>query len=135
VARYPDLDALARLSKQDFSDIGSLDMISRRPKTRFEAGYPANGTPEWWALRKRYEELLFSKIRAERAASHMPCRVNEPEAEAAKWAALGNETADRDYQQFSNVPMDAPDYIGARRAARSPDWLQASAAKALGKVA
>ena len=129
-ARYPDLTELGRRSKEDYSGIGSLEMISRNPKTRFEGGYPASGSPEGWALRKRYEELLFAKIRAQRAKTSMPCKVNEPEADAAKWASVGNETADRDYQQFANVPMDAPDCRKNR-----PDWLQMQASKALGKVA
>ena len=122
---------MARHSREDFSTVASLDMISRKPKTRFEGGYPASGSPEWWALRKRYEELLFDSVRKLRASSCIPCKINHPEAEAARWAALGNEAADRDYQQFANVPLDAPDCRKGRRA----DWLQMQAANALGKVA
>ena len=130
MARYANVEGMARHSTADFSGIDSLEMISRKPKTRFEGGYPASGEAEWWALRRRYEQLLFAEIRKLRASSSIPCKVNEPEADAAKWSALGNETADRDYQQFANVPMDAPDCRKNR-----PDWLQMQASKALGRVA
>ena len=109
MARYPDLRELSRLSPRDFSEIESLEQISRRERAMFERGYPASATPEWWALRKRYEEILLGKIRKERKDSKSPSRVNEPEAEAAKWCALGNETAQRDYEDFARVDTSAPD--------------------------
>ena len=52
--RYPSLRDMARLATEDFSRIESLDQV--RPP------YPARGTPNWWALRLRYEELLNRKI-------------------------------------------------------------------------
>ena len=118
MARYPDMRELARLSPRDFSEVGSLEQISRREKAMFEKGYPASGTPEWWALRKRYEELLLGQIRKERNAGKFPSRVNNPEAEAAKWCALGNETAQKDYEDFAPVDTSAPD---VRR-----NWLDAA---------
>jgi len=110
---------MARHSREDFSTVGSLDMISRRPKTRFETGFPASGSPEWWALRKRYEELLFTEVRRLRASSCIPCKINHSEAEAARWAALGNEAADRDYQSFVKS-------IGPNTPPRRKDWLHAA---------
>jgi hypothetical protein len=109
VARYPDLRELSRKSQIDYSDITSLEQINRKEKGRFERGYPGAWTPEWCALRLRYEEILLGDIRKARKASKHVSTVNEPEAEAAKWAALGNETADRDYQQFAPVDTAAPD--------------------------
>jgi hypothetical protein len=109
VARYPDLRELSRLSPRDFSEVGSLEQISRREKAMFEKGYPASFSAEWCALRLRYEELLLGKIRKERNAGKFPSRVNNPEAEAAKWCALGNETAQKDYEDFAPVDTSAPD--------------------------
>jgi hypothetical protein len=109
VARYPDLRECSRLSTQKFGDITSLEQINRKPGSRFEKGYPGQGTPEWWALRMQYEEILLGNIRKDRKASNHVSTVNEPEAEAAKWAALGNETADRDYCDFARVDTTAPD--------------------------
>jgi hypothetical protein len=91
---------MARFATENYAKFDSLESI--RPP------YPASGTPNWWALRKRYEELLLGRIRKERNASAFKGRMNEPEAEAAKWAAIGNETADRDYQQFAPVDTSAP---------------------------
>lgn len=101
MARYPDLRELSKFATENYAKFDSLESI--RPP------YPAHGTPNWWALRAKYEELLLGRIRKERKASNMPSNVNEPEATAAKWAALGNETADRDYQQFAPVDTSAPD--------------------------
>ena len=109
---YPHMHDLARLSREDYSDVHSLDSISRGPRTRFEGGYPAQGTPEWWALRQRYEELLMAKIRRDRAGS--PIRTQhdrDREYEAAKWASLGNEDADREYQSHAHQP-GRPDWLG-----------------------
>lgn len=101
MARYPDLRECAKFATESYERLDSLESI--RPP------YPANGTPNWWALRRKYEELLLGRIRKERNASAFKSRINEPEATAAKWAALGNETADRDYQQFAPVDTSAPD--------------------------
>ena len=113
MARYPDMVELSRLATENYDRIDSLESI--RPP------YPANGTPNWWALRRKYEELLLGRIRKERKASAFKSRINEPEATAAKWAALGNEVADRDYQLFAPVDTSAP-------AVRRKDWLDATAA-------
>ena len=101
MARYPSLREMAKFATESYAKHDSLETI--RPP------YPAHGTPNWWALRQRYEELLFARIRKDRNASAHKSTINEPEAEAAKWAALGNETADRDYCEFAKVDTMAPD--------------------------
>jgi hypothetical protein len=101
VARYPDLRECAKFATENYARLDSLESI--------KPPYPANGTPNWWALRKRYEELLLGRIRKDRGWSNHKSTINEPEAEAAKWAALGNETADRDYCDFARVDTAAPD--------------------------
>ena len=116
MANYPDMRELAKRSTEDYSTVTSLDQINRQPKSRFEKGYPGQGTPEWWALRLRYEELLNAKLRRERSQSSMKPSFNEAEAIAAKWAALGNETADKDYQSFVKV-------VGPNRPMKRRDWL------------
>lgn len=98
---YPDMRELARGATESYERIQSLDQI--------KPPYPAFGSPNWWALRLRYEQLLLAKIRRQRADSPLCCTVNEPEGHAAKWGALGNEHADHDYQLFANVPAEAPD--------------------------
>jgi len=103
----------AKFATENYDRIDSLESI--RPP------YPANGTPNWWALRRKYEELLLGRIRKERNASNFKGRMNEPEADAAKWAALGNEVANRDYQLFAPIDTSAP-------AVRRKDWLDATAA-------
>jgi hypothetical protein len=107
---------LARRSTEDYSTITSLDQINRQPKSRFERGYPGQGTAEWWALRLRYEDLLGAKLRRERSESKLQPTFNEAEAVAAKWSALGNETADRDYQSCVRV-------IGPNKPLKRRDWL------------
>jgi hypothetical protein len=101
VARYPDMREMARGATESYDRIDALDQI--------KPPYPAQGSPNWWALRMRYEQLLMAKIRRHRADNHLNLPLNAPEAEAAKWAALGNETADRDYHMFANVPANVPD--------------------------
>jgi hypothetical protein len=115
---YPNMRDLAAMATEDYSRIDSLEAI--------KPPFPAQGSPNWWALRLRYEELLFTKIRRQRSDSVIPVRVNTAEAEAAKWAALGNEQADKDYQSF--VPTAAA--VNKRRR----DWLDA-AAEAVKRVA
>ena len=100
MADYTDIRSMARLATEDYSSLDSLQQISRDRGSRFEKGYPAHGSPNWWALRIRYEQLLLGKVRKERAASKLRCDEKLDEWDAAKWAALGNEQADRDYQGF-----------------------------------
>jgi hypothetical protein len=120
VARYPDMKELGRFSAEDYSSITSLEQINRQPKSRFERGYPGQGSPEWWALREKYEAILVAKVRRERAESRMKFLHNDAEELAAKWAAMGNETADKDYQDFVRV-------LGPNAAPRKKDWLDATA--------
>lgn len=132
MADYQDMRTLARLSKVDFSDIDSLDAINRRKGSRFENGYPANGTPEWWALRYRYEQLLKASIRKLRSGTHIKAGdTPEDEADAAKWAALGNEQADADYRAF--VPSVYE--VTERQKRRCKGWLEAQAEAAVKKIA
>lgn len=95
---YADMRDMARLSKDAFSDITSLEQINRK-HPRFEKGYPGAGSPEWWALRLRYEGLLMAEIRKSRSGSLKTTPIDPARATAAKWAALGNEQADVDYQR------------------------------------
>jgi hypothetical protein len=92
---------MSKFATENYAKLDSLESI--------RAPYPAHGSPNWWALRQRYEELLFARIRKERNASNHKSTINEPEAEAAKWASLGNETAGRDYVDFAPVDTSAPD--------------------------
>jgi hypothetical protein len=92
---------MSKFATENYAKHDSLESI--RPP------YPAHGTPNWWALRQRYEDLLFARIRKDRNASNHKSTINQPEAEAAKWSALGNETADRDYVDFAPVDTSAPD--------------------------
>jgi hypothetical protein len=110
MADYPDLKECARFATEDYSRLDSLDQI--------KPPYPAQGTPNWWALRAKYEELLFVRIRKARSGGGIKNRVNNAEAEAAKWAALGNEQADKDYQSF--VPP-------ATEVVKRRGWLEAAA--------
>lgn len=90
---YLDMREMARGATETYRHIDSLEGI--RPP------YPARGTPNWWALRIRYEELLFSKIRRQRAESKLALPEKPDQANAAKWSALGNEAADADYQRLA----------------------------------
>lgn len=125
MADYPDMRELARHATEDYSRIDSLDQI--------KPPYPAQGTPNWWALRLRYEQLLMARIRRDRANSAIPCRVNEGEATAAKWAALGNEQADSDYQSY--VKPAAEIYARQRASRDRKDWLQGQVEAATRKIA
>ena len=111
MADYPDMRDLARHATEDYSRIDSLDQI--------KPPYPAQGTPNWWALRFRYEQLLTSRIRKDRANSVIPSRVNDREAVAAKWAALGNEQGDAEYQSFVRPASEIYEKQRNRR-----DWLE-----------
>lgn len=106
---FPDMRDMARLATEDFSRIESLEQI--------KPPYPGQGTPNWWALRLRYEEILTKRLRKDRNGEVSP---KSEEWECAKWAALGNEDADRRYQKF--VPT-AHEVLARQR----PDWLAASA--------
>lgn len=113
---FPNMREMARLATENYSRIDSLEQI--------RAPYPANGTPNWWALRLRYEELLLARIRKDRKGVKLP---NEDECESAKWAAIGNEEADRRYQSY--VPT--AEQVAKRT---RPNWIamQADIAKRLG---
>jgi hypothetical protein len=80
--RFPDMAAMARGATEDYSRIDSLAQI--RPP------FPAQGTPNWWALRKRLEELLARDQRRLGAKFTADARRR---SELAKWTALGNEDA------------------------------------------
>ena len=86
---YPDMRAMARLATEDYSRIDSLEKI--RPP------YPAHGSPNWWALRLRLEELLAEKHRRAWKNALIATRMNVAEAQAAKWSALGNEYGEQVY--------------------------------------
>jgi hypothetical protein len=89
---FPDMATMARLSSKDYSHIESLEQI--RPP------YPAYHSPEWWALRKRYDELMRQRVR--RLRSELPTSsrpVDEVRAHRAAWTALGNEAAKIAYER------------------------------------
>jgi hypothetical protein len=67
--RFPDMAAMARGATEDYSRIDS---------------------PNWWALRKRLEELLARDQRRLGAKFTADARRR---SELAKWTALGNEDA------------------------------------------
>jgi hypothetical protein len=90
--KYQDIAELAASATEKFLHLESLKDI--------RAPYPAHGSPNWWSLRKRYEDLLFAEVRRQRSGKGIKNSINEAEAHAAKWAALGNERADMDYQAF-----------------------------------
>ena len=93
MADYPDMRDLARHATEDYSRVESIEA--------FRPPYPGQGTPNWWAMRLRYEQLLMAKIRKSRAGTQIKSKpINEAELDAAKWAALGNEQANADYQGF-----------------------------------
>lgn len=106
---FPNLRDMARLATEDYSKFDSLDQI--------KPPYPASGTPNWWALRLRYEQLLLGRIRKDRKGADIP---NADECNCAKWAALGNEEADEKYKAY--VPTAAE--VAARV---KPDWLSITA--------
>lgn len=57
---YRDIDSLGNIRQPSVEE--------RRLKScRFPDGFPARGTPNWWALRRRYEELLARDQRRARA--------------------------------------------------------------------
>jgi len=102
VADYPSLAEMSRLATEDYSKIDSIDQI--RPP------YPAHGTPNWWALRRRYEQLLLARVRRERKDAPLagPTALakvvgadfdQDRHCRAATWASLGNERAVVDYQR------------------------------------
>lgn len=96
--RYPDMRDMARLATEDYSRIDSIEAINSR-----DLKYPAYGTPNWWALRARYETLLAARLRNERRDPRGRESKFSPEDErhyvAAKWCALGNEQATADYER------------------------------------
>jgi hypothetical protein len=94
MADYPDMRALARLSKVSYAHLESLEQINRR-----DMEYPGSGTPEWWALRLRYEELLARSIRKLWGKDLAKRGVDPLRATAAKWTELGNEDAQRNYER------------------------------------
>ena len=89
----PSWDSLMHGATETYAHIESAEQI--------KPPYPAQGSPNWWALRKRYEELLLGRIRKQRAAATIRLPINDAECVAAKWAALGNEEADREYQRLA----------------------------------
>lgn len=87
----------------NYGDIDSIERIKLpderfRKESRFPQGYPGQFTPNWWALRKRYETLL---ARGRRELFAGPAPKVEPEAielsDVAKCASLGVESADNEY--------------------------------------
>ena len=89
----PDWSRLTHGATETYQQYESVDQI--RPP------YPATGSPNWWALRKRYEELLLGRIRKQRSGDVVQLPLNNRECIAAKWAALGNEAADAEYQRYA----------------------------------
>ena len=107
MVKYPDIAEMGRLSSEDYSTITSMEQVSRREKSRFERGYPANGTPEWWALRHRIEEILHKQQRDLRKAYPLAqdrdehrSRHEHELATTARWVSLGNEDAQADYERI-----------------------------------
>ncbi len=90
MSNYPDMREMARLATENYARIESLEQI--RPP------YPARGTPNWWSLRLRYEQLLHTRLRRERDGQPLP-GDGEQQATRAKWTALGNELATLEYQR------------------------------------
>jgi hypothetical protein len=106
VKQYADVEAMARLSKVDYSYIESLEQIRpwliKRPKAGggVEDGYPAVSTPEWWALRLRLEQIMGRKIQKMREKLPKGCApTDERRANDAKWTSLGNEEAQLNYER------------------------------------
>lgn len=81
---------MARLATENYARLESFADI--------KPPYPERGSPNWWALRQRYEQLLAARLRMDREGKTPAFDHNE--AVAARWAALGNETADADYQRY-----------------------------------
>jgi hypothetical protein len=91
MASYPDMRELARLATERYMQLESLEQI--------KPPYPGHGSPNWWALRLRCEELLEARIRKGWRGAMFQPDWNHARSEAAKWSAIGNEDADRDYQR------------------------------------
>ena len=94
MADYPDMRAMARLATENYDHLESLEQI--RPP------FPSHGSPNWWALRLRYEQLLESRMRRLRNGSTIKFPDTAAMDEAAKWTALGNEHAQAIYERRGN---------------------------------
>lgn len=126
MASYPDMRELARFATENYSSIDSID--------RFRPPFPAQGTPNWWAMRQRYEELLLARVRRDRNGARLagPSTASkvagadlnhEAHANSAKWAALGNEDADVDYQRAGKSREWWLATWNPAAAMKRPDWL------------
>jgi hypothetical protein len=88
VTDFPNVTEMARLASEDYSRIESLAQI--RPP------YPAQGSANWWALRKRLEEVL-AKEQRKAGAKFTPEQAHR--SDLAKWTALGNEGAKQSFER------------------------------------
>jgi hypothetical protein len=84
-------------STDSYGDIDSLERIRLgderyRKDSRFPDGFPGQFTPNWWALRQRYETLLA------RGPQGKTTREGRDLSDVAKCASLGVESAVDDYE-------------------------------------
>lgn len=91
-------------STDSYGDIDSLERIKvlderNRKGSRFPDGFPGQFTPNWWALRKRYEVLLGRSRGGPFSGTDTVSTAEDRElSDVAKCASLGVETATADYE-------------------------------------
>lgn len=91
---------MAAAAKDKYLDITSLEQIHLRKGGRFEAGYPAALSAEWWALRLRLVEIIAKQHRERKV------RWTDEDialSEAAHGAGLGDDDRNADYQRMNGA--------------------------------
>lgn len=99
-----DWERVTQGATDTYTDLDSLEQIRltderNRRGSRFPDGFPGLYSPNWWALHKRYEELLGRKQKALRAG-HRWSNEAYRLAEIARQVALGDEHATAEYERI-----------------------------------
>ena len=122
-----DWDRFTHGATDTYTDIDSLERIKvaderNRKGSRFPEGFPALFTPNWWALRRRYETLL---ARSQCAPFSTQQPDSTPEArdlsDMAKCASLGVESAVAEYEAIDPDTGLHVHLSGALRTVRDTD--------------
>jgi hypothetical protein len=105
VVKPIDWARLTQGATDTYTDIDSLEQIRlvderNRRGSRFPEGFPALYSPNWWALRRRYEELLGRRQRLARGGERWSSE-DYSLSQIAKQVSLGDEPATAEYERIN----------------------------------